>query len=318
MKLSQPLLSVLHVIRILTSHRQHWTWKSRSKATMRTVSSCPGAGMMGSLHTEHLGANFLKEEDESQSSPNSEQKFFFTAPASQKHVHLQKHTHVCKHTSQFVALHSCLFAKKTGRALFTHLCTQQHTPGCAHPQTRNTRAILTRCIFQIKPALRYPLVRCSDLKGHRSGYTDTNTLSSTVSLSCIMTLIHYLELRSTQRSMGSQTFPPYTAHHLTCAIHICSILAVVSLSPRLPMRSGHLCSQAGGDAWEHLACGELLSCSRPKGTDSWLQILLTKEELHTYRICCRVMSAGVMGYGATEGSAYGKHQNTRRSKPLLF
>lgn len=30
---------------------------------MRTVSSCPGAGMMGSLHTEHLGANFLKKED---------------------------------------------------------------------------------------------------------------------------------------------------------------------------------------------------------------------------------------------------------------
>lgn len=30
---------------------------------MRTVSSCPGAGMMGSLHTEHLGANFLKKEE---------------------------------------------------------------------------------------------------------------------------------------------------------------------------------------------------------------------------------------------------------------
>lgn len=35
-------------------------WKLRSNATALTVSSLPGSGMIGCLHTQHLGANFLQ------------------------------------------------------------------------------------------------------------------------------------------------------------------------------------------------------------------------------------------------------------------
>ena len=42
------------------SHLQQLTWNDRSRATTLTVSSLPGSGMIGSLHTLHLGANFLQ------------------------------------------------------------------------------------------------------------------------------------------------------------------------------------------------------------------------------------------------------------------
>lgn len=85
---------------------------------MRTVSSCPGAGMMGSLHTEHLGANFLREQETGTVILKLGAKVFVNWTSQPEMCEfVPTHTHVCAHTAQAGALHSSFLGKKQAVAL---------------------------------------------------------------------------------------------------------------------------------------------------------------------------------------------------------
>lgn len=88
---------------------------------MRTVSSCPGAGMMGSLHTEHLGANFLRKQETGTVILEPEAKVFVNWTSQPEMcAFVPTHTHLCAHTTQAGALHSFLLAKKQAGAFWSY------------------------------------------------------------------------------------------------------------------------------------------------------------------------------------------------------
>lgn len=74
--------------------------------------------MMGSLHTEHLGANFLRKEETVPVILKPGAKGFVNWTGQPEMcTFVPTHTHVCAHTTQAGVLHSSLLGKNRAGAL---------------------------------------------------------------------------------------------------------------------------------------------------------------------------------------------------------
>ena len=168
---------------------------------------------------------------------------------------------------------------------------------------------------------------CLGLKGNRSD-AETPMLSLPQSAQVGVVQWHALCEGTGLVSSGIKrstdlSFSPYIAHRMPFwLIHICSVLALVLFPPVAYKKWPFLIPGRWGCPRTFSLRRIIICCfgSKPMGTNSRLANSAHKKKKTTctYRICCHVMSTGVTGYGVTEGNAYCKHQNTRRSKALLF